>query len=103
MFALGISRCCRHPKEELEEALSVWYLDDGTVVGSPKEVGKAWGVIQEEMRKVGLEVNKGKCEVWGLGREDVVEGLEGVPRVHLIQNSFPRDAVERVPPPGPLS
>jgi len=81
LFALGISGCCSRLKSELEkETLSVWYLDDGTLVGKEEEVAKGWRVIQEEMGRVGLRVNVQKCEVWGRGEKGDV-GLEGIPRV----------------------
>jgi len=81
LFSLGISGCCSRLKSELgRETLSVWYLDDGTLVGKEEEVAKGWKVIQEEMGRVGLRVNVQKCEVWGL-RERRGAGLEGIPRV----------------------
>lgn len=65
LFALGLLETCRALKEKLAVGtLSVWYLDDGTIVGEASEVGKAWGIILEEVLKVGLMVNKGKCELF---------------------------------------
>ena len=64
LFALGLLATCRALKEKLStETLSVWYLDDGTIVGDPKEVEKAWKTILEEVQKVGMKVNQGKCEL----------------------------------------
>jgi hypothetical protein len=43
--------------------ISVWYLDDGTVVGEVGEVARAWGIIQQEAARAGLKVNQRKCEL----------------------------------------
>ena len=82
LFALGLRETCRNLKENLSaKALSVWYLDDGAVVGELKEIGKAWKIIQEEAQKVGLRVNKGKCELFRPGDcdEAVPTELRGIP------------------------
>jgi len=81
LFALGISGCCTRLKSELDrETLSVWYLDDGTLVGREEEVARGWKIIQEEMKKVGLRVNVEKCEVWEK-KPSSLSALEGIPRV----------------------
>ena len=61
----------------LEEALSAagaanldwesWYLDDGTLVGKPKEVFDYLGRLQVALSNVGLRLNLGKCCLWGPG------------------------------------
>jgi hypothetical protein len=63
-----------------KETLSVWYLDDGTLVGKEEEVARGWRVIQEEMGRVGLRVNVQKFEVWGNGQSESAV-LEGIPKV----------------------
>ena len=49
--------------------LSVWYLDDGTLMGSPAAVAKAFEVLKSESLKLGLSVNSSKCELIPLGGE----------------------------------
>ena len=44
----------------------MWYLDDGTLVGSVEQVRRGWEIIQEEMPKLSLKVNTSKCEVFPL-------------------------------------
>jgi len=63
-FALALRPCCLKLKDVLKDSLSVWYLDDGTIVGRKEEVLKAWDVIHEEAAKVALRVNAGKCELF---------------------------------------
>ena len=47
--------------------LAVWYLDDGTLMGSPQGVAAAFKVLQEESLSLGLSVNSKKCELIPLG------------------------------------
>lgn len=66
LFALGLLDMCATLKRRLAHStLSVWYLDDGTIVGPADEIALAWGIILEETQKVGVKVNIVKCEIWG--------------------------------------
>jgi hypothetical protein len=60
--------------------LSVWYLDDGTVVGSVAQVSLAWDIIREEMVKVDLQVNLRKCELF-TAQSSIRGDLSDIPRV----------------------
>src|SRR5688572_15441408 len=42
----------------------VWYLDDGTIVGSKKDLLSALDIIQNEAPHLGLHLNIGKSLVW---------------------------------------
>ena len=65
LFSLSLTRCCARLKSELSaEALSVWYLDDGTIAGPRADVEAAWQIIREEAGRVGLRVNLAKCELY---------------------------------------
>ena len=64
LFSIAMRRCCKRLLAELPSSLSVWYLDDGTVVGSEEDVERAWEIVQEEAPRVGLKINAKKCEVW---------------------------------------
>ena len=44
-----------------------WYLDDGTIVGTAKEVFDYLGRLQVALSNVGLRLNLGKCCLWGPG------------------------------------
>ena len=83
LFALGLLGVCKALKDVGNGTLAVWYLDDGTVVGEAKEVAKAWKLICAEVGKVGLKVNKGKCElVWPQGSSlEVPEELVELPLI----------------------
>ena len=63
-FSLALCACCLGLKASLSDCLSVWYLDDGTIVGKKEEVLKAWHIINKEAAMVGLKVNAGKCELF---------------------------------------
>lgn len=72
LFALGLFSVCASLKEGVgKDSLTVWYLDDGTVVGDAAEVARAWNLILEGVKKLGLNVNKKKCELF------VPQGLHG--------------------------
>ena len=64
LFSIAMRRCCKRLLTDLPSSLSVWYLDDGTVVGPEKDVVQAWNIVQEEAKRVDLKVNVKKCEVW---------------------------------------
>ena len=45
-------------------ALNVWYLDDGTLIGTSADVLQAFQIIATEGPALGLHVNHSKCELW---------------------------------------
>ena len=49
---------------ELKDTLALWYLDDGSMAGPSDQLLRAWDIVQEESRKIGLRVNARKCEIW---------------------------------------
>ena len=44
-----------------------WYLDDGLIVGSVPEVLAKLCDLKQAMEQVGLQLNLGKCRLWGPG------------------------------------
>ena len=58
---------------------AVWYLDDGTIMGSPEEVARGYQLVAQKCAKWGLSVNAGKCEVIALARQ----GLDALRRAGL--------------------
>ena len=44
-----------------------WYIDDGVVAGPKHAVAKVFSIIQELGPPLGLFINAGKCELFGLG------------------------------------
>ena len=69
-FACGILILCRRIKAELKDSLSLWYLDDGSMAGPGEELLRAWKIVEEEAKKIGMRVNVKKCEIWSPeGRE----------------------------------
>ena len=48
-------------------AWSVFYLDDGLLVGPVDRVREAFRTLSNEMAAVGLAINRRKCVLWGPG------------------------------------
>ena len=44
-----------------------WYIDDGVVAGPKPALAKVFSIIQELGPPLGLFINAGKCELFGLG------------------------------------
>ena len=59
LIILPIIKCLSSP-------LNMWYLDDGTLGGTPAQVLADFQIIQSEGIQRGLHVNPKKCEVIGL-------------------------------------
>ena len=74
LFSLAIHEVNLGLRRAHPELRSVWYLDDGTLMGSPEEVARGYEFVAAECRRWGLAVSPGKCEVVALGgqtREDL--------------------------------
>ena len=71
LFALAI----RSMTEELLETPgldgALWYLDDGTLRGSPEGVAAAYHTLVRRSAQLGLSVNEGKSELITLGNQSV--------------------------------
>ena len=60
LFSLGINDLMKSCTSEF----SAWYLDDGTLAGSPDTIHADFKRIQEASDTLGLQVNPSKCEVF---------------------------------------
>ena len=60
---------------------SVFYLDDGILVGSVARVNEALMHLQRTFRLQGLTMNLSKCAIWGPGA-DLISGL---PEGNILQ------------------
>ena len=60
LFSLGI----RDVMKSCESELSVWYLDDGSLLGTPDEVINDLDKILDAADSLGLQINPKKCEVF---------------------------------------
>ena len=58
-FALVVDGCAR----SLKAPLNVWYLDDATIAGPAETVAKDLKTLCSELPKLGLELNRSKCEL----------------------------------------
>lgn len=54
----------------LKSELNIWYLDDGTLGGSPEVVLNDLAMVIEKSAKLGLRLNFSKCELMILGDGD---------------------------------
>ena len=62
LFSLVILELLDHMSDSL--AFSIWYLDDGTLVGPRSVVALIFSKILELGPSLGLHVNLSKCEVF---------------------------------------
>ena len=66
LFSLPLLLIIEEIKKECDLLLNVWYLDDGTLVGTAPEIAKALEIIQKKGPKLGLHLNLSKCEIFWL-------------------------------------
>ena len=60
-FALTLHPIVEHIREQVPGlALNSWYLDDGTLIGSPDQLAAALDIIEREGPTVGLNLNRSK-------------------------------------------
>ncbi|XP_063385543.1 uncharacterized protein LOC134671614 [Cydia fagiglandana] len=76
----------------LNSPLNVWYLDDGTIGGSPEAVIEDLKKLIPALREIGLEVNPTKCELYACGLvpdassrslEELLPGIKKVNKASL--------------------
>ena len=84
-FVLGLEEALR-AAGPAALAWESWYLDDGTIVGTPREVFDYLGRLQVALSNVGLNLNLGKCCLWGPGVQTTCDPVprypDGVPLDH---------------------
>ena len=56
---------------ELSSELNVWYLDDGTLSGSPEMVANDFKKVIEIGQSLGLTINESKCELFFLSADEL--------------------------------
>ena len=49
--------------KDLVSEVNLWYLDDGTLIGTAESVLSDYKKIKDASDSLGLEVNPGKCEI----------------------------------------
>ena len=86
LFSLAIHSLAR----ELVSTFNVWYLDDGTLGGSPQSVLADFTTILEQSSSLGLSLNLSKCEAYiaGASSTPFIDELQSVaPGVRLLDSS----------------
>ncbi|XP_011555023.3 uncharacterized protein LOC105386209 [Plutella xylostella] len=75
----------------LRSPLNVWYLDDGTIGGRPEVVSEDLRSLAEGFRRMGLEVNAQKCELYscsGQASQEILSQVESVvPGLKILDRS----------------
>ena len=59
LFSLAI----RNLTHQMKSQGNLWYLDDGTLLGSMKSISDDFATIKSASTSLGLEVNASKCEL----------------------------------------
>lgn len=67
---LAFSLCLQPILEGMATELNIWYLDDGTLCGDPKEVLSNFERLIIECEKIGLKINPSKCELFFSSEQD---------------------------------
>lgn len=83
LFCLVIDKLTRLMTSEL----NLWYLDDGTLGGSPATVLKDLQTVIDGAAEAGLELNLGKCELFISGG-DLEEQQHILADFHELSDSF---------------
>lgn len=87
---LGFSLAIQPIVISLTSELNVWYSDDGTLCYSAEKVLDDFKKIVEESRKIGLEINPSKCELFfcsGVPDERVKSEFEKIaPNIQIVDS-----------------
>ena len=93
-FVLGLEEALEAAGRHTLEWES-WYLDDGTLVGTPQEVFDYIGRLQVALSNVGLRLNLGKCRLWGPGIQTIGDMVPRYPDGCMLDH--PGRAIPVVP------
>ena len=75
MVLRRVTAVLKEKRPELD--LNVWYLDDGTLVGSRDELRTAIEILgSDEVKALGLNLNLGKCELWWPSGDQAFTGFD---------------------------
>lgn len=75
----------------LTSELNIWYLDDGTLCGESNIVLADFILLIEECKKIGLEINTTKCELFFCGEtnQSTIEDFKDFcPPIKIIDNDL---------------
>ena len=64
LFALALHPCATRLQTEFPDVTSIFYLDDGALIGPADQVFRAWAVLQSEVALVNLKLSIPKCELF---------------------------------------
>ena len=63
LFAAGIQGILEDLVHKWNSVWSVWYLDDGSLVGRVENLEGMLAYLEERFRGIGLAINFGKCHI----------------------------------------
>jgi len=80
-----------HPLiSSLSTKFNAWYLDDGTLAGSPSSIAKDLQIIVNKCEDIGLQLNFSKCEFFHCGSEkNAIEAHEKIIAIDPSIKIFP--------------
>jgi hypothetical protein len=70
-FSVGLQPIAEAIAQNAGLLWSVWYLDDGLLVGTPAQLQQALTFLQGETERTGIQLNLDKCVLWGPGSHTV--------------------------------
>ncbi|XP_065317081.1 uncharacterized protein LOC135925625 [Gordionus sp. m RMFG-2023] len=76
LFTIGIHDLIKNLKSDFKLDLNLWYLDDGSFGGSISNVMSAIEYVEMEASKIGLSLNRKKCEISSLNNKDFIPPLD---------------------------
>ncbi|XP_065315305.1 uncharacterized protein LOC135924185 [Gordionus sp. m RMFG-2023] len=76
LFTIGIHDLIKNLKSNFQLDLNLWYLDDGSFGGSLSNVMSAIEYVEMEASKIGLSLNRKKCEISSLNNKDFIPPLD---------------------------
>lgn len=85
------SLCIHEIIEMLTSELNIWYLDDGTLGGEPDTVLNDFRLLIEKCKKIELEINPAKCEVFFCGEQDksIIDQFDATsPGIKILENDL---------------
>lgn len=88
---MGFSLCIQPIIAMLAAELNIWYLDDGTLGGDPETVLQDFQLLIEECKKLGLEINPTKCELFFCGEKDhsIIDQFNAIsPGIKILEDDL---------------
>ena len=70
------------------DMLDIWYADDGYILGNCDSVAKAFDMLIDPLKAIGLQINLDKCALW-THNNNIDNIIPGVSTVIINESEFP--------------